>query len=97
MRPTQWSALTAFVFLSLTGAAEGALTHRYSFNDGTAADSVGTAHGVPINGARIAGGRADLVAAGRAKMEVAGGRRLFRRALSNRTAGPTAAARIRSQ
>ena len=60
MRPTLGPALTAFVFLGLTAAAEGALTHRYSFNDGTAADSVGAAHGVPINGARIADGRADL-------------------------------------
>ena len=38
-------------------SARGALTHRYSFNDGTARDSVGTAHGVLVNGATVANGQ----------------------------------------
>ena len=33
--------------------AGAALTHRYSFNDGTARDSAGAAHGVAVNGPRI--------------------------------------------
>jgi hypothetical protein len=37
--------------------ARGALTHRYSFNDGTANDSVGGANGTLVNGATVAGGR----------------------------------------
>ena len=37
--------------------ASAELTHRYSFNDGTAADSVGAAHGVPVNGPQINNGR----------------------------------------
>jgi hypothetical protein len=34
-----------------------ALKHRWSFNDGTANDSIGTAHGTLFNGASIAGGQ----------------------------------------
>lgn len=34
--------------------------HRWSFNDGTANDSIGTAHGVLNNGASIAGGQLQL-------------------------------------
>lgn len=45
------------VALLFAASAEAALTHRYSFNDGTANDSVGTAHGTLIgtNGS-ISGG-----------------------------------------
>jgi hypothetical protein len=34
--------------------------HRWSFNDGTASDSIGTAHGTLNNGASIAGGQLQL-------------------------------------
>src|SRR5690348_11665631 len=34
---------------TITDHAKAALTHRYSFNDGTANDSVGTANGTLIN------------------------------------------------
>src|SRR5277367_3795815 len=33
------------------------LTHRYSFNDGTANDSVGGANGTLMNGATVSGGQ----------------------------------------
>ena len=50
--------LLAGMAMLFAGSAEAALTHRYSFNDGTANDSVGTAHGTLIgtNGS-IAGGQ----------------------------------------
>ncbi len=38
------------VLALLVGTAHGELIHRYSFNDGTARDSVGGAHGTPVNG-----------------------------------------------
>lgn len=37
--------------------ANATLTHRYSFNDGTANDSVGGANGVLMNGATVTGGQ----------------------------------------
>ncbi|MGD9635013.1 MAG: LamG-like jellyroll fold domain-containing protein [Pirellulales bacterium] len=45
------------VAMLFAASAEAALTHRYSFNDGTANDSVGTAHGTVVgtNGS-ISGG-----------------------------------------
>jgi len=40
-------SLLGILLLAVTSSpASGQLTHRYSFNDGTANDSVGTAHGV---------------------------------------------------
>jgi hypothetical protein len=50
--------LLAAVAILSAGSAEAALTHRYSFNDGTANDSVGTAHGnvIGTNGS-ISGGQ----------------------------------------
>lgn len=39
-----------FVLVFLAGTAHGELIHRYNFNDGTARDSVGDAHGIPVNG-----------------------------------------------
>ena len=39
----------------LAGKAD--ITHRYSFNDGTANDSIGNAHGVLVNGASVIGGK----------------------------------------
>ena len=32
------------------------VTHRYSFNDGNANDSIGTANGTLMNGAKVSGG-----------------------------------------
>src|SRR3954468_20187179 len=50
-------ALAALVAaIAVPGSAWGTLTHRYSFNDGTANDSVGTANGVLVNGAAVQGG-----------------------------------------
>jgi hypothetical protein len=46
------------------GSAGAALTHRYSFNDGTARDSVAGADGVRVNGAAIAGGQVNFANAG---------------------------------
>ena len=50
----------ALPLLATAGSARAGLTHRYSFDDGTANDSVGTAHGVVVNGAPVAGGRIDF-------------------------------------
>ena len=56
----------AFVLLPLALApaapAAAELTHRYSFNDGTANDSVATAHGVIVNNAPVSGGRINFAA-----------------------------------
>ena len=43
--------------LSFALPARGALTHRYSFNDGTANDSVGGANGVVVNGPSVINGQ----------------------------------------
>jgi len=55
MRPSHAIAFGLVLFCA--AAAEAALTHRYSFNDGTANDSVGTAHGVLVNGATVSNGQ----------------------------------------
>ena len=55
MRPIPALALCASLLCAAPAMA--ALTHRYSFNDGTANDSVGGAHGVLVNGAPVTGGR----------------------------------------
>ena len=47
---------TAFALALLSAAARADLTHRYSFNDGTANDSVGSAHGLLVNGPTITNG-----------------------------------------
>lgn len=47
----------ALLGASLAAPAHAGLTHRYSFNDGTARDSVGGADGAAINGAGFAGGQ----------------------------------------
>lgn len=41
----------------LSGTVHADMTHLYTFNDGTANDSVGTAHGTLINGASVVGGQ----------------------------------------
>ena len=48
----------------LTAAADAQLIHRYSFNDGTATDSVGGANGTLVGGATISGGALNTVADG---------------------------------
>lgn len=46
--------------VAATGTALEALIHRWTFNDGAANDSVGTAHGSLYNGATISGGQLRL-------------------------------------
>jgi hypothetical protein len=53
-RPARLCGLAIAVAWSAESGA--ALRHRYSFNDGTAQDSVGEAHGVPVHGAPITNG-----------------------------------------
>jgi len=59
----QWKsilvALMVCCALPLAGYAQ--LTHRYSFNDGTANDSVGGANGTLMNGATVSGGQLQLI------------------------------------
>jgi hypothetical protein len=43
--------------LSAAVPARAELTHRFNFNDGTANDSVGAAHGVLVNGPQVTGGQ----------------------------------------
>lgn len=50
----------ASLSLGIASTASAGLTHRYSFNDGTANDSVGGAHGTPIHGVAIANGIANF-------------------------------------
>jgi Concanavalin A-like lectin/glucanases superfamily len=47
-----FAAIVLFSNVTMAG-----LTHRYSFNDGTANDSVGGANGALINGATVSGGQ----------------------------------------
>ena len=44
----------------LTSTATAVLTHQYTFNDGTANDSVGTANGTLMGGAMVSGGQVHL-------------------------------------
>ncbi len=50
------SFLTMILLLALPLSIHGALIHQWTFNDGTANDSVGTAHGALVDGASIANG-----------------------------------------
>ena len=61
-QPWAW----ACVALLLASSADAALTHRYSFNDGTANDSIGSANGTVVgtNGS-ISGGQLDFGEHGR--------------------------------
>lgn len=59
-----YNGLTATQVVTVTAAPASRLIHRYSFNDGTANDSVGTANGTFYNGsgnASIANGQLNLV------------------------------------
>ena len=53
------SLVASLVFVAARPAG-AALVHRYSFNDGTANDSVGAAHGVPVHNPEISGGHVNL-------------------------------------
>ena len=44
-----------------TTHASATLRHLYTFNDGTANDSVGTAHGTLFGGAAVSGGEVQLL------------------------------------
>jgi hypothetical protein len=55
MRPSH--AIAIGLVLLCAATAQAALTHRYSFNDGTANDSVGAANGVLVNGASVSNGQ----------------------------------------
>lgn len=58
--------LSAVALLSagLVDSARADMSHRYSFNDGTANDSVGGANGTFANGASVSGGRLVLANSG---------------------------------
>jgi hypothetical protein len=57
MRLCAWAA----VFVALTATTSwGVLTHQYTFNDGTANDAIGGAHGTLVNGATVAAGQLQL-------------------------------------
>ena len=51
-------AVAGLVLANATAYAD--IAHRYSFNDGTANDSVGLAHGTLLNGATVSGGLVTL-------------------------------------
>jgi len=51
--------------LAMAGAAQADLVHLWTFDDGTANDSIGTAHGALSGGASISGGRLDIPGAGK--------------------------------
>jgi hypothetical protein len=66
MRRERWFLGTAVGLLlaaTIARPASGALAHRYSFNDGTANDSVGAAHGTLVGNASIGGGQLSMNAA----------------------------------
>jgi hypothetical protein len=52
-----YSGVTNTVSVNVVRAPTAVLTHRYSFNDGTANDSVGTANGTLMGSASISGGQ----------------------------------------
>src|SRR5947209_5502625 len=51
------AAVLAAIVPTCAQPCSAALTHRYSFNDGTADDSVGTANGELVNGAPVIAGQ----------------------------------------
>lgn len=53
-----------FLLAGLLDFAQADITHRYSFNDGTANDSVGGANGTLVNGASVSSGRLVLANSG---------------------------------
>jgi hypothetical protein len=57
---TRALALLIAVMLLCASTSQAALIHRYSFDDGTANDSVGTFNGTLVNGAAVSGGALHL-------------------------------------
>src|SRR5690348_15889891 len=58
MRIVSARVIVACAALVMSSAlSQGALTHRYSINDGTSDDAVGGANGSLINGATVSGGQ----------------------------------------
>ena len=57
MRALGLISFSALILASGAFSQTNGLTHRYSFNDGTANDSVGNANGNLFNGASISGGQ----------------------------------------
>ena len=57
---TEQADVSAYLNSKWSVSGINSLAHRWSFNDGTANDSVGTAHGTLNNGASIAGGQLSL-------------------------------------
>lgn len=58
MKRIHFSVVACCMFVFFAGpAAFASMTHRYSFNDGTADDSVGHANGKLMNGATVVGGK----------------------------------------
>ncbi len=56
MRSMSIIALASGLLLQMAHASQINLTHRYSFNDGTASDSAGSFNGTLVNGAMVSGG-----------------------------------------
>ena len=54
---TTYLSAMAVLIAGFALAAKADIAHRYSFNDGTANDSIGSVHGVLVNGASVSGGR----------------------------------------
>lgn len=54
---SRYSLVFLSIILFVVPAAFAGLTHRYSFNDGSANDSVGHANGALMNGAIVGGGQ----------------------------------------
>jgi hypothetical protein len=52
-----YARLILLLFVAVAVSAQADITHRYSFNDGTANDSIGTANGTLVNGATASGGK----------------------------------------
>ena len=49
-----------FIWIAIVGTAGATLTHQYTFNDGTANDSVGAANGTLMGGATVSGGQVHM-------------------------------------
>ncbi len=57
-------SLAACVCVAAASPAMAALTNKYTFNDGTANDSIGTRHGTLTAGATVSGGQVNFAGGG---------------------------------
>jgi hypothetical protein len=64
------SWVVSLAFLTSVAYADVSLVHRYSFNDGSAKDSVGRAHGKLVGGASISDGKAHFTGAPADRIEL---------------------------